>query len=107
MNAIVTCAIVFLAICALVRASIVEPGESARTPHQYGASIRSVKRWPYWMAAVLVITPLLATWTACRFVLYLLSFVAACLSVRLATATAMDGRALHVYRLPGWREVHS
>lgn len=107
MNAIVTCAIGFLAICALLRASIVEPGDSARTPHQYGASIRCVKRWPYWMAAVLVVAPLLTAWTACRFVLYLLSFVAAYLSVRLATATAMDGRALHVYRLPGWREVHS
>lgn len=106
MNAIVTCAIGFLAVCALVRASIVEPGDSARTPHQYGASIRRVKSWPYWIAAVLVAAPLLTAWTACRFVLYLLSFVAACLSVRLATAAAMDGRALRVYRLPGWREVH-
>lgn len=104
MNPIVTVAVLFLAMFALVRASVVEPGESARTPHQYGISARRLTRWPYWMAAVLVVAPLFTAWTACRFILYLISFVAACLSVRLATATAMDGRTLHVYRLPG-REV--
>jgi len=107
MHPIVTAAMWGLAIFALVRASIVEPPESTRTLGQYGAALRQVKRWPLWIAAVVLAAPLFTIWNACRFGLYLLSFLVACLSVRLATATAMDGRDLRVYRIPAWREVPS
>lgn len=109
MNPILTVAVAFLAVFALLRASIVEPTDTARTRHQYGAALRHMKWWhpPYWIAAVVLAVPLFTALSACRFVLYLLSFLAAALSVRLATATAMDGRRIRLYRLPGWREVPS
>lgn len=108
MNAIVTAAVWFLAVFALVCASVVEPPDSSHTPRQYGATVRCMKWWhpPYWIAAVVLAAPLFTAWSALRFALYLASFLAAWASVRLATATAMDGRRISLYRLPGWREVH-
>lgn len=107
MNAIVTFAIGFLALFALIRASIVEPSESARTPREYGAALRRMRWWhpAYWIAGVALAVPFFTTWNACRFALYLASFLAAAVLVLLATATAMDGRRIRLYRLHGWSEV--
>lgn len=107
MNAIVTIAVWFLALFALVQASIVEPPESTKTAREYGTAMRRVKRWPYWIAGVALAVPLFTAWSALRFALYLASFLAAWVSVRLATATAMDDRAIRVYRASTWREVPS
>lgn len=107
MNAIVTIAVWGLALFALVQASIVEPPESTKTAHEYGSALRRIKSWPLWVGAVLIAAPLFTAWSALRFALYLLSFLAAAVSVRLATVTAMDGRAIRVYRASLWREVPS
>lgn len=100
MNPIVTAAVAFLAVFALVQASIVDPPDAPRTP-------RRMQWWhPFmWVAAVAIVFPLYTCWSALRFALYLVSFATAWASVGLATATAMDGRAIRVYRVSTWREV--
>ncbi|MFI7126031.1 hypothetical protein ACIBQ1_10080 [Nonomuraea sp. NPDC050153] len=100
MSPIVAATVVFLAVFALVQASIVDPPESPRTP-------RRMQWWhPFmWIAAVSIVFPLYTCWSALRFALYLVSFATAWASVGLATATAMDGRAIRVYRVSTWQEV--
>lgn len=105
MNTIVTVAVWFLAAFALITASVIEPPESTKTGHEYGTALRRIKLWPFWIGAVLVAAPLFTAWSALRFALYLASFLAAAAAVRLASAMAMDGRALRVYRISPWREV--
>lgn len=108
MNTIVVFAVWFLAAFALIRASIVEPPESSKSPRQIGTVLRGMQWWhpPFWVVAVLLAVPLYTVWTACRFALYLVAFVGAVASAWLATVTSMDGRALIIHRLVGWTEVH-
>ncbi|WP_157253247.1 hypothetical protein [Nonomuraea typhae] len=106
MNPVIEIAVALLVIFALVRASIIEPPASARDPRQYRARLRSMRWWQpaYWIAAVMLVAPLITAWNALRFAAYLAAFLTACASVRLANATAMDGRAIRVYRASPWRE---
>lgn len=109
MNGIVTAALGFLAFLALVQASIIEPPASARTPRQYREKLRSMRWWhpAFWVASVLLAAPLVTTWNALRYAAYLAAFLAAWASVRLANATAMDGRTIRVYRTSPRREFAS
>ncbi|TMS00214.1 hypothetical protein [Nonomuraea basaltis] len=100
MNTIVTVAVWLLAAFALIQASIVDlPDDDQDT-----AEPRPLKWWHpfYWLGAVAVAFPLYTLWNAGRFAVYVAAFVVACLSVHLATASALDGRALRVYRTPVW-----
>lgn len=107
MSTIVGLGIAFLAVFALVTASIGEPPAGTRTAGEYGVVLRGMRWWhpAYWVAVVTVAVPLVAAWYACRFAVYLLCFVLAGVAVWLATAAAMDGRRMRIYRIAAWREV--
>lgn len=109
MNSVVTVAAWLLAGFALIRASIVTPPESTRTAAEYRTTFRAMRWWhpAYWVAAVALAVPAFTAWSALRFALYLASFLAAALSVRLATLTSMDGRRIRIYRVHSWGEVGS
>ncbi|MFI6496949.1 hypothetical protein [Nonomuraea typhae] len=106
MNPIVTAALLVLALFALVQASIIEPPASTRAARQYRTALQSMRWWQpaFWLAAVLLAAPLVTAWNALRFAAYLVAFLAAWASVRLANATAMDGRTIRVYRTCTRRE---
>jgi hypothetical protein len=107
MNTVVTVAVWLLAGFALIRASLIEPPQSSRTASEYRSTFRAIRWWhpAYWVAAIVLAVPVFTAWSALRFALYLAAFVAAALSVRLATLTSMDGRRIRIYRAHSWGEV--
>lgn len=80
-----------------------EPGD--RTPGQLAAAVRAAAWWrpAWWLACLLVGGLAVPFWYACRFALYTAAYLLAAVSVRVATAAALDGRGVRIYRTSGGR----
>lgn len=98
--------ILLLAAAALLIGSLTETTPGARTRAQLHDQARKTGAWRVigWILAVLlVVAPAAACWYAARTVLYWLARAVAAAAAWVATAAAMDGRPVHVYRVAGGR----
>lgn len=98
--------IFLLAIAALAVGSLAEPTRGARTPRQVGGVARKAGFWRVvrgTLFVLLFLAPIVATWYALRTALYWLARAVAAGAAWVASATAMDDRAVRVYRAAGGR----
>ncbi|MEV0382458.1 hypothetical protein [Nonomuraea sp. NPDC050643] len=101
-------AVWFLAVFALIRASIIEPPESAKTAREYVSTVRQMKPWHpvYWVVAVVLVVPVFTAWSACRYALHLASLWLAKGLEKVSEITAMKPReSVAVFQPVVWREI--
>lgn len=98
-------ALLILAGLALVLTTIAEPSADDSTFAELAAVLRGIRWWQpaWWLACVLLGGPAVAIWYAARYALHVAAYVLARASAGVASAAAMDGRGVRIYRTSAGR----